>query len=747
MKVIDKAWTGMKRERCARSGRAARLFSVIVALLLIAGCVQSPLPTPQPVAATRALPAPTAVSTPTPEAPPEATALPGPTPTMIPAEGPAITATAAISTTEPVTSTGATVPLSPSARVGEQGIYEDPAGRYKVPVPANWNVEPAQDYTLLSSPDEGIKMYCLVVQGNDSEQALSTGWHVVDKQFNLEPKQTNKAPSQAGVDETLGVNYDTGDPQHLVQALVQRVSDQVYLLLIDADANALATRTSQAQIVASGFTIVGLASADLSGATPRAVDPAMLAELDAYVVDAMKQAGVPGAEVAIVQNGQVVHLKGYGVRDQGTNEPVTPDTLMMIGSVGKTMTTMMMGTLVDDGHMTWDTPAVQILPSFAVADPALSRQITMRNLVCACTGVPRRDIELVFNAGHLSAQDVVKSLSTFEFFTKFGEAFQYSNQMVATAGYVSAVAAGASPENMYNGYVQQMQQRIFDPIGMTHTTFSFESVAAAPDHATPYGLNLDGRYTPLPLSTEMLLEPVAPAGASWSTARDMASYLITELNRGVAPDGKRVVSAANLQVTWQPQVAMTADTSYGLGWFVSKYKGLLMMEHGGNTFGFTTDLAFLPEANLGIVVMANAQISNAFNQAVRTRLFELAFGLPAEGDAQFKYLLQASQQSFDTLAGQLRDTINQAAVTPYLGTFSNEALGTIQISLQDGKLILDAGEFASELRTRTSQGNTTYLIFNPPLAGSSFQFKQDANGQPMIVLTSPPDEYTFIKEK
>ena len=84
----------------------------------------------------------------------------------------------------------------------------------------------------------------------------------------------------------------------------------------------------------------------------------------------------------------MVYLKGFGVRELGKPEPVTPDTLMMIGSTGKTMTTMMMATLVDDGKMTWDTPAVEILPNFAVADPELSQKITMRNLVCACTGVP-----------------------------------------------------------------------------------------------------------------------------------------------------------------------------------------------------------------------------------------------------------------------------------------------------------------------------------------------------------------------
>src|SRR5690606_10482055 len=143
-----------------------------------------------------------------------------------------------------------------------------------------------------------------------------------------------------------------------------------------------------------------------------------------------------------------------GTRDPATGEPLTPDTHMMIGSIGKTMTTMLMATLVDDGLMQWDTPVVEILPEFEVADPTLTEQMTVRNLVCACTGVPRRDLELLFNANELSAEEIVESLATFEFFTDFGEAFQYSNQMVATGGYVAAAAAGGEYGNLYDAYAQ-----------------------------------------------------------------------------------------------------------------------------------------------------------------------------------------------------------------------------------------------------------------------------------------------------
>lgn len=567
-------------------------------------------------------------------------------------------------------------PITAPAEQKDQVVFEDPAGRFSVPVPTNWTAESTKDYVLLQDPEKAIKMHILVIAGGSAEKAIAGAWALIDPAFKLTAKQTNTPPVTAGIDETVIITYNTDD-QRIVQAFAQRVKDQVFVMLIDGSIDALTRRSSQVQIVATGLTPKGKQVLDLAEAEPMAVTPEMLAELEAYTAEAMKLAHVPGAQVAIVQDGKVVYLKGFGVREIGKTDPVTPDTPMMIGSTGKTMTTMMMATLVDDQKMEWDTPAIKILPSFAVADPELSQKITMRNLVCACTGVPRRDLELIFNARHLSAEDVVRSLRSFQFFTKFGEAFQYSNQMVGTGGYIAAVAGSGESQDLYRTYVSEMQRRVFDPIGLKHTTFSFDRIKAEGGYATPHGLNLSMEYYPIPLSTEELLLPIAPAGASWSNASDMARYLITEINQGVSPDGKRVVSAKNLQVTWQPQVPISNEMSYGLGWFVGNYKGLPLLEHGGNTLGFTTDLAFLPTAKLGIVVITNAQGSTVFNQAVRYRLFELVYELPKEHDTQFQYgLTQLSQMIAGRNEG-LQETPDASALAPYLGSFSNDALGTI----------------------------------------------------------------------
>jgi CubicO group peptidase (beta-lactamase class C family) len=424
---------------------------------------------------------------------------------------------------------------------------------------------------------------------------------------------------------------------------------------------------------------------------------------------------------------------------------MTLDTQLMIGSTTKSLTTLMMATLVDDGRMRWDTPVVDILPSFRVADPALSRSITMENLVCACSGVPRRDYEFILNAHTLGAEDVVRSLSGFQFFTDFGETFQYSNQMVASAGYIAGVAAGGDPDALLPGYARALQARVLSPIGMLDTTLSLRQVEARGDYATPHGQALTGARIPIPLSEEALLTPVAPAGTLWSTAPDMARYLRTLLAGGVAPDGRRIVSAAGLEHLWTPQVKLSADTSYALGWMITDTKGLRKIEHAGNTFGFTSGLALLPDKGLGAVVLTNARASNVFNEAVIRRVIDLAFDQSTEaGEVDFHYALKVAADALAKAAKHESSDIDPAAVASHLGSYANPALGDLALSFEDGRFLADVGEFRTALwRYTGDDGTVAYLAADPPLAGLELELTHGADGAPTITIASPPDRYVF----
>jgi CubicO group peptidase (beta-lactamase class C family) len=506
---------------------------------------------------------------------------------------------------------------------------------------------------------------------------------------------------------------------------------------------------AMAQIVlpVKGSTIWGgvatQSQVDLAGVKPKTFDAEMIRQLEAYITDLMRRAQVPGASVAIVQNGKAFYMRGFGVRELGKPDSVTPQTLMMIGSTGKSMTTMMMAVLVDDGKISWDTPAAQIYPNFVVSDPLLTPKITLRDLVCNCTGMQRHDLEVYFASNRPDAKGVIRSLRDFSFTGEFGKTFGYVNQMVGSGGYIAAWAARGTSNDLYANYLSQMQRRVFDPIGMASTTFSFARVRARPNHATPHGLTADDKYVPISLKMEQSLEAIAPAGASWSNVEDMARYLITQLHQGVAPNGRRVVSAANLKVTWQPQVEISHDVSYGLGWAIAKHKGQRLLTHGGGTNGFSSDISFLPDADLGVVILTNAMQAQLFVSAVRSRVLELAFGQPAETNGRISAKLEQDRRLSQDKVAKLRP-LDPATVAPYQGAYTNTVLGEIHLTLKGDKLMLNAGGFSGELR---SLGNATYIIWDPPLAGGLIKFT--SGDQPEFVYDpgdpDTPERYTFTR--
>jgi CubicO group peptidase (beta-lactamase class C family) len=651
--------------------------------------------------------------------------------------------------TPPPTPSPTVTPL-PLIQVGNganpiRNYYHDPDGLYSIPVPQSWRSERRHEYLRLSSPQEQIQIYILTIPGADVHKAIAQAWRQVDPAFAMPPKYILEMPSLNDLEEIQTVTYDDGIASgELILALSQQHDAMVYVVLTRGRLAAFEERAAQIRLIQSGFTLYSLSRSSLRGAEPQSVDASLLAELESYIQEVLQRYKIPGASVVVVQNDQVVYTQGFGVRTMGGHEPVLPSTQMMIGSIGKTMTTMMMASLVDDGSLTWDTPVVDLLPTFRVADPILSRQLTMRNLVCSCTGVPRRDFELFFQGGQQSAEDVITSLQQYKLLTKFGETFQYSNQMVATGGYAAAAASGGQYGQLYDQYVDQMMQRLFRPIGMDKTTFSFEEVAAGANYAQPHSANLAMKLTTLPLDLEAVVTPAAPAGGAWSTAEDLGRYLITLLNSGVTADGQQIVSPWNLGITWQPQVPVSANTSYGLGWFVDNYKGLRLLHHGGNTLGFTADLAFLPEANVGIAVLTNAQGVNFVTEAIRHRFLELLYEQEQRYDDYAQYRYEILRQYLGESANQL-GTVAMATVIPYLGHYQNEELGALQLVQADDRLLLVINALRVELRPQidTPVDAGRYVIYSPPLAGIPVQLTHNESGEPVVVLGAGVTQYTF----
>jgi CubicO group peptidase (beta-lactamase class C family) len=498
-------------------------------------------------------------------------------------------------------------------------------------------------------------------------------------------------------------------------------------------------------------------SADLTRVTPLPLAGDRQASFTAYITDMLAMTNVPGAAVAVVQNGEVVYQQGFGVRELDGSDPVTPETLMMIGSITKSMTATMAATVVDEGEVTWESPVVDLLPSFALADPELTRRLSLRDAFCACTGLPTRDLELIFNSDQLPPERLITSVVDLPLTAPLGEQFQYSNQMFGIGGYAAAAAAEPAESDLLAAYVTAMRQRLLVPLGMDRSTFALDEVLATDDYAQPHGLDLAGAYHPARLEDdERYVLSVAPAGALWSNATEMASYIQMELAGGIAPDGTRVVSEENLETTWQTQVAMralaapdvppemaTMAQGYALGWVVGDYHGQRLLSHSGGTFGFSAQAALLPDAGLGLVILTNGVSADFFKLAVQYRLFELVFDQPATVDPLVSEAIAASAQQSAELQGLLGD-VDPAA--PYLGRYSHDVLGEVEIAMGDGTLILDAGGFRAEFQPLRDAAleETTYLTSDLPLTGVATMTFSDEGGRPVMTFTDPSTGEAYV---
>ena len=202
------------------------------------------------------------------------------------------------------------VASAPATQALTETVYSDPAGLFSVPIPTNWSAVPGDESVLLTDPDKLIKVYILTLENTDLEAALADAWVRVDPAFDLPIDQVQTPPASGGVESALVTTYDTGAENRIVQAVGQLYEGTAYIMLFDVDLVAVQQRSSQLSIIQSGFKIIGLEETDLSETAPLPITDAMIAELETYVEDKLAQFGIPGAAVAIVQDGEMIDIIG-----------------------------------------------------------------------------------------------------------------------------------------------------------------------------------------------------------------------------------------------------------------------------------------------------------------------------------------------------------------------------------------------------------------------------------------------------
>jgi CubicO group peptidase (beta-lactamase class C family) len=605
--------------------------------------------------------------------------------------------------------------------------------------PKGWWVFEGEDRIVLEDPDHGLKATLIETPEPDALKAIDAAWQRVEPGFNLKLAQDPETPPPVrGWEAITNTGYETKDAdQRDAFAIGRRYSGRTYVAVVDGARAAMARRAAQLNTALWTFKPEGMHEESFRGKAGRPIDPARAKELDAFLEDARVKYDVPGAAVAVVVDNKVVYEKGFGTRTLGKNEPVNADTLFMIGSITKSMTTMMEAALVDQGKVSWDAPMTKLLPSFALGDADLTSKVELWHTACACTGMPRRDLEMTFHFSKRKAEDTVALLKTMKPTTGFGETFQYSNLMVAAGGF-AAGQAFEPKRDLGEAYGDAMKKTVFEPFGMKSTTLDFDA-AIRKNHATPHAETVDGATHPLPIDVERVVVPVAPAGGVWSNLHDMERYVMTEMADGVTPEGKRVLSEANLHERRKPRVRSGELASYGL---------LEMLAHDGGTMGFSTAMFMLPEPKVAIISLTNVAGGDTFNNlAVRKVVEEVFEGARDLAAPRLAYYLKEKKSVIAREVAKLTMEPDPAWVKRLAGTYTNADLGKVTIAQTPKGGVFDAGDWKSPIaQKKDPDGTVKVALIGPENTGFELVVGGD-DAHPTLTVEDDQIKYVFEKAK
>lgn len=637
---------------------------------------------------------------------------------------------------EPAAKAGATTSTQLDAdttvRTGGDASFEAPKG---------WHLTRGADRIRLETPEHDLALTWLeIADAPDGEGAVAAAWKRVDPTFALAVKQAMHPPARDGWDAFTQVVYETpGGETRTAFAHAARKGTTHYVALVDGTNAALDRRGAQLMTAITTFKAKGVAEESLAGRPAHRFDDERAKRLVAFVEDAMAKSALPGAAIAIVQDGKVVFERGFGVREMGKPAPVTPSTLFMIGSTTKSLTTLMMARLVDRQKLGWETPVTELLPSFALADAETSKKVLVKHTVCACTGLPRQDYEFLFEHANVTPEMRMEAMRSMKPTTGFGETFQYSNSLVAAGGFVAGHVFEPN-KALGPAYDAAMQTLVLDPLGMKSTTLDLD-VASRREHASPHGEDYRGALTAMRPDAEGFVVPLRPAGGAWSSASDMTKILLLETSKGRDAAGGVFVTEENLLARRRPQVKITDKMSYGLGLFVEDDHGVSVVHHGGNALGFTSDLFVLPSSGVGAVVLTNAGGANTFRRVVRRRILELLFDAKEEAATLLEFGLTRKK---DALAREAAKVGHDAWADAWRGAYTNEGLARVTLRTEGHDLTLDAGEWKSRVGTKKEADGTTKLVLlDAPIAGLELVALEE-NGAKILRLDGDQLTYRFV---
>jgi CubicO group peptidase (beta-lactamase class C family) len=426
-----------------------------------------------------------------------------------------------------------------------------------------------------------------------------------------------------------------------------------------------------------------------------------LGALDPYVKNTMNKTKVPGIAVAVVYKGQVVALRGYGVR-KACDPPkmcdpakVDADTVFEIASLSKPIASTIVASLVGTGDVSWDDRIQTLEPDFQLSDPAATAQVTLRDLFSHRSGLPTDAGDYLEDLGY-SRPEILHKMRMVPLVGQFRATYHYSNFGLTEAAIAASLKTGKTWEEV-------AYERLYSKIGMSSTTSRYSDYDDNPDKAALHYLQ-NGAYKNWFVREA---DSESPAGGVSSSVRDLAKWMQLQLGGG-SFNGEQVVDRTALEETYKPEICRAGpgpyppgqcpgNAYYGLGWNVNHdAQGRLQLSHSGAfLLGTATSVYLMPSEQIGIVVLSNGTPTGIPESICLTFLDYFHYGAPHNDyltliKPVFQAMIDETQDGSKDY-GKLPAPGNPApggALSGYVGTYGNPYYGKLQIALQKDQLIL-----------------------------------------------------------
>lgn len=477
--------------------------------------------------------------------------------------------------------------------------------------------------------------------------------------------------------------------------------------------------------------------------------------LDTYIEQGLKDWDLPGLAIVVVKDGKTVVMKGFGVRDIKTKQPVDEQTLFMIASNSKLFTGTALALLEARGKLSLNDKITKYFPSFRLYDTLATQLVTVRDMLTHRIGTKTFQGDFTFWNTALSREEIMNRMRLLKPSQNFRQDYGYCNSCFLTAGEVIPKVTGQQWEAF-------VQDSIITPLEMSQTMVLSTGISKKPNAAIPYTTSYTGTLQQVPYDN---WNNLAPAASIISNVSDLSHWLIMQLDSG-RYNGKQVFPNSVLLKTRDINIVTSSRKSsvypmhfrgYGLGVFGADYNGRAIYWHTGGAGGMVSNVCFVPEEKLGIAILTNND-NQGFFEALRYQILDAYLGVPYVNRSQqqlggFKVEMREQLKTISDWKSRVKGAKPQLPLSAYAGVYTHPLYGDISISRVGNRLKVDFSTKPDLSATLEYMDNGEWLMQYNNIEYGIFSIKFDIDDKKIKSVTTRQNEfveydpYTFLKKQ